>query len=706
MKTTNKVEILPQEGVYIGIPAPEKSANLLSNWKYDAKTRAWNNQLGYEKFFSNQTQLNPFMGALQREVDSVYAFSQHNGAKQSYLYETNGTLYVLDPTNETIIQLKTGRQIPSPTQPHTSYAPFGKYCIITNGLDGPLKYRGSTSGDRLFDLGWRQRPGTPTVTSIADPDEVPVTFLDATSIIVSDNVWEGNDQTFIGITPATKDDVCRYRYIVTWVNESGSESPISQASNEVKFTAIEITRGADTGVPRSGAILQIPTGPIGTVARRIYRTKSDGANAFFFLRQLNNNSDTSITDFADDGALGSAAPLASDSVLMPAPACRFSATFKNCLFVDGGEMDPTRLYYSQPLQPDTFAQDNYFEIGTREGGDITGLAPYYNSLIIFRENAIDLIRGDALNGFVLVPYIQGVGSLSPHSVTFIPNLGLSFMSHDGIYLIRGGLDGGADLTLNKISDGIQEFFDRASHDKLPAAIGAYSSAERELHFYFSIDGVPFLNKGLVYHIDNTTWSERDGFPVKCITVDHDGNFICGFDKNNVYSGISPTPSNNTPAYGGLFVISGLRRNGYVWANDEVKQQDDPMLSSFRSSWHDLGLPFQKKYIKYVYLYVLTKGDITINLKAYKDRSWDSTLSTDGGTAKMQRADHADQPVYDKAIWDTARWQDKLLTQVRFDIGQMAASEFAFSFNTTTPCEFIGYSIEYNENNTQTIQGKK
>ena len=73
--------------------------------------------------------------------------------------------------------------------------------------------------------------------------------------------------------------------------------------------------------------------------------------------------------------------------------------------------------------------------------------PYYNSLLVFRENAIDLIRGDALNGFELIPFIQGVGTLSPHTIVPIPNLGLSFLSQDGIYLMRGGLDGGCDLQL-------------------------------------------------------------------------------------------------------------------------------------------------------------------------------------------------------------------------------------------------------------------
>jgi len=705
MKTNQKFEVLPLGGVYIGIPAPDNSANRLENFKYDAKTRAWHNMLGFEKFFTNQNEFGPFAATLQREVDSVYCFQQHNGARQNFLYETNGRLLLLNPSGENLITLKTGRQKPTPTQPHTSYEPFGRYCIITNGLDGPLKFRGSQNTDRIYDLGWRQIPGTPVVRSVGDPDDVPQTFLDSTDSMFNDQIWTAKSDTYRGVTSDTNGETTRHKYKVSFVNEAGSESPLSQESNEIQVTAATTTRGAGTGVPITGLIVDIPTGPNGTKARRLYRTKNDG-NTFFFVRQINNNSDETYTDFAADSELASQAPSATSSVLMPSPACRFSATFKNVLFIDGGEMDPTRLYYSQPLQPDTYAASAYFEVGTREGGDITGLAPYYNSLLVFRENAIDLIRGDSVNGFNLVPFIQGVGTLSPHTIVPIPNLGLSFMSQDGIYLLRGGLDGGADLKLEKISQPIQEFFERASRDKLPAAVGAYSQRERELHYYFCIDGQTFLNKGIVYHVDNGTFSERDSFPVKSITTDKDGNFICGYDLNNVYTGFS-RPSSG-PAKGGLFVISGYRIDGYEFTGpgiDDIAEKEG-VSSKFRSAWLDFGLPQQKKYVKYLYLYVLTKGDVTPNVKVYKDRSWETGYAA--GTQTMQRADHKDQPIYDddRYRFDKVNFQDKLLTQVRYDIHAAGAlSEFAFELDVVGQFEFVGYSVEYQVDAKKTIKGK-
>ena len=147
--------------------------------------------------------------------------------------------------------------------------------------------------------------------------------------------------------------------------------------------------------------MQIPIGPTGTIARRIYRTSNAGSE-FKFLDIVRNNTDEVYVDYREDTQLGALAPNDSDSIIMPAPGGRFTATFKNCLFIDGGIADGSRLYYSLPNQPDSFKDTNFFEVGTREGGDITGFEVYYNSLLVFREQAIDLVRGDALNGLPIV----------------------------------------------------------------------------------------------------------------------------------------------------------------------------------------------------------------------------------------------------------------------------------------------------------------
>jgi hypothetical protein len=72
---------------------------------------------------------------------------------------------------------------------------------------------------------------------------------------------------------------------------------------------------------------------------------------------------------------------------------------------------------------------------------------------------------------------------------------------------------------------------------------------------------------------------------------------------------------------------------------------------------------------------------------------------------MQIADDADQPVYDKALWDKVKWQDRRLVQVRVAITGGAYSEYAFEITGTQNLALIGYSIEYQTDGAMTIRGK-
>ena len=141
--------------------------------------------------------------------------------------------------------------------------------------------------------------------------------------------------------------------------------------------------------------------------------------------------------------------------------------------------------------------------------------------------------------------------------------------------------------------------------------------------------------------------------------------------------------------------------------------DQPMPpSKIRTQWLDFGQPFIKKHIKYVYLYILTTGNQTPFLEFYKDRQWDN--GTQAGGAIMQRPDHFFQPVYEpvdpdledsQAKWGTAKWQDKLLTQVRYSVDLQASSEFAFEVETSEAFIIMGYAVEYTSKGTETIRGR-
>tara|TARA_R110002126_G_scaffold4195_1_gene22432 strand:- start:642 stop:2774 length:2133 start_codon:yes stop_codon:yes gene_type:complete len=708
MKTMARQIVNPQLGMDLSIPASPNTAQLIENFRYDAQTKGWTTHLGFEPYFHTDPGNGPFthLGLFNKPVDSLYVFQKHGSKQQNILYECAGRLCLLAPYRDTAstqrIILDQTRTVPTPNAVRTSYEPYGKYCIITNGIDEPVKFR---ADGRLYPLGWAEAPGDPTVSAVRVPDSSgDITALEATDSYVGSgsNIYQGDDSTFEGVSSSTDTVTVEYIYRVSFVNENGSESPLSNNSNKFVYKGASVTRDGNSGVPKVLAVLSLATGPVGTVARRIYRTQSDGDQSlFYFVEEVKNNRDTSYTDYRSDKSLGAQAPNRSDSIRFPAKSTRFTASFKNCLFVDGGEMDPTRLYFSRPLEPDRFAALDFFEVGTREGGDITGLEAYYNSLLVFRENGIDLIRGDNVQGFEIVPFVEGIGAYSHNAIVAIPNLGVTFISRDGIYLISGGLDGGSDLVLKKLSQGLDEVFERLSIDAMPAAVGAFSPSMQELHYYMPVSGQTNLRLGLVFHTNNGQFTQRVGFPIRCITTDKDGNFLFGCDE---YSPAS-TPGNNVPIRRGIYAISAKRAAGTQGsASADVPKEADPLPFVFRSQWIDMGLPYLKKYPKYLYLYVMTTGDMEVKVDHFIDRNWQEP--NDGGTAIMQPPDHIDQPVYDKAKFDQVIWQDKRMTEVRVPITCGACSSYAFEISGIENFIFIGYSVEYQVDGAMTIKGKR
>ena len=427
---------------------------------------------------------------------------------------------------------------------------------------------------------------------------------------------------------------------------------------------------------------------------------------YYYVATIHNNRETSYIDYTPDNFLGADAPFPSDSILMPAPGARAAAVFQGRLFITGGYGDVGKIYYSKVGQPDTFAGLDYFNVGTRDGGGVTALFPYYNELIVFRERAIDVIRN--INGeMVISPFIQGIGTRAMSSITSVPGAGVFFLADDGVYVLAGGLVGGAELSVNKISAPIMKIIKRINPAALSRAAATYSSKWREWHCYFAADGEEKSSIGIVFHMDNGSWSIRENFPIGSIVSDKDGNLLFGNHTGR------PTPRVEGEQHeSGLFVITRKPHAGHTiqltpaGGPDQSASEstvDGPAVTSkFKSKWHDFGYPSQKKHVKYLYLYVMTKGDNTLPVTVFEDFSSTGVALT---AVKPQRPEHADQDVFGTGLWDTAAWQEQLITELRYAVPQKACSRFAFEVETGNDFLLLGYSIELVTNDMRTGRGK-
>lgn len=97
-----------------------------------------------------------------------------------------------------------------------------------------------------------------------------------------------------------------YQYKYTYVNANGGETTPSAASNTVA-----------PGASKSNDLTGITTGGTGTVARRVYRTKT-GGSVWYWCATISDNSTTTLHDGVADSALTQFAPDVNFSGAMPA----------------------------------------------------------------------------------------------------------------------------------------------------------------------------------------------------------------------------------------------------------------------------------------------------------------------------------------------------------------------------------------------------
>ena len=269
-----------------------------------------------------------------------------------------------------------------------------------------------------------------------------------------------------------------------------------------------------------------------------------------------------------------------------------------------------------------------------------------------------------------------------------------FLAQDGVYLLRGGLDGGSVFDVIEIGKPIDQKLRRLTLECAPRSVGMYNPNERAYHLYIPVDGNDRPNLGLIYHLDKQGWSIRSGFPVGCLGRTHNNEMVFGHHTG------SETADANSER--GLFVISSIRALGGSIVADNYQLGDAP-ISQYDSAWHDFGDAQIKKQVQYVTLWVLTGGDVTVNLTHYKD--FDPAEAGTNTSYITQPPDQANQSVYGTAVVGTSAWQDGRLVPIRIPVAQRSCSWFKFSIQTQSDMTLVGYELEYVARNTRVIAGK-
>ena len=699
-------------GMGLDLPQPPESATLVENWTVDRDTQGFSSRVGYEKYRPNPAfNFDPW-GSLGR-IDSLFVYQGlAGGARQTILFESGGKLYLYYEVgqNSTTVAL-ADRSTPTSTESASVYTQVGDRIVVTNGQDSPVVIRpwplpkmadltADVAAQIIRPLGWTGPPPQPItlkVATLADTSgSPPAGTTNSPMAYTGDSTanWypsNGKALSFpsvfgMGRADGGDDGVgMKFQFKVSFISDTGSESPLSQEA-EVTWSIPANDKGY-----RYCPSLIIPVGPKGTVARRIYRTIDDGS-VHYFVADVRNNSETLFHAFRRGNALGFEAPATTDSAPFPASRARVCAAFKDCLFVDGGANESETVFFSKPGYIDQFGSTDYLRLPSN-GGAVTGLYPYYNNLIVLRENGIDVVTG-SYPGFTAQTVTRQIACRAPNTLDSVPGMGVFLLAQDGVYLLRGGLDGGAVFDVIEVGKPVDKELRRLTLECAPRSIGMYNPNERAYHLYIPVDGNDRPNLGLVFHLDKRGWSLRTGFPVGCLARTHNNELIFGHHTG--------AESGDPDSERGLFVVSSILAMGGSIVADNY-QLSAAATSRYESAWHDFGDAQVKKQVQYVTLWVLTGGNVVVNLTHYKD--FNPAITGTNTSYITQPPDQADQPVYGSAVIGTSPWEDGRLVPIRIPVAQQSCSWFKFAIETQNDLTLVGYELEFAARNTRVVAGK-
>jgi len=623
----------------------------------------WHNLGGFREIVHDSGQdSNPFGSS--GVIDSLMWFAQHNGAKQWLLWEDGGELRyfkgstpaspwaaIADLKGRTLVRT----EFTTPWQ-GTTLTTWADRAYILNGVDEPV----------VFDGRWASPCGY-----FSGPGSIHATVVTQVSAQGSVSVDHG-----LGVKASSGTRLCAVTYRVSFVNERGQESPLSPVS-----TMVTVENSTST---RVGAWVEVPLGPPGTMARRIYRSEnflnSDGepfslgeGELHYFVDEIQDNCTNYFEDWLPDTGLGA---LVDPLQLGPFPSnSKYAAEFKGAMFVASTEENGVR--HSRPGFPEVFPPLNFIPLGSSQHGSITGMRATKNALVVFRRHAIFLIKGDVDNTFYAEPLTYDTGCAAPNSIVEIPGKGLAFLSEQGVWLLEGALENTGTVTgIVRLSTPIPDEMKRLNSATF---IGASAAVSHRRHEYWL--AVPSLSsqrpsQALVWNYEVNAWSVYTDLPASRLLETGDHRQYLMFSSHDT----------NRP---GVYVIS----RGYDTAGG------DAIAPRWESAIMDFGSLSYNVHPRYLMVHAVTMGnndlgfDYRVNRKVVWHRQDDIG---EGRDEKDQQAPDDALQVYDTAAFGTGVWGALRPEVIRYDITTQAGpAARSFQFELTpvgTRVHLAGYEL--------------
>ena len=679
---------------------------------------SWSNDVGWEPLLntmSGTTYAEPTgtTAALFSPVRFLRYWQAADGVAY-YLYERNGSLIydwgTLGSATSRTVVLKTDRTLPKTDDPGTQLIDCKGFALLINGQNEPVKFWGR---ERIEQFSWSTRPGIPT--PFAPQPEAIEPAPTAVSIEPLKATIKFSSKGDLGLGDSANGSTNTYGYRVAFLSNTGSLGPLSE------MAVVNWIIDGTSQEGRYGVVLaSIPVGPQGTVGRVIYRTKnmkdglSPGLAAVYETGRIMENVTTTWIDISPDSRLN-ATP---QDLFASSPIShlyKYGAMFDNRVWL----AYDNKIIYSESNLYEQFPEFNYLETGN--GSPITGLVPYYNGLVVFREAAIDIVsRGQA--GYTISVLDGSVGTTATNTITNVPGLGICFLAPDGVRALSGGLDGGSVVRNNDIGKPLTEEWERLSRGSMAKACASLSLRDNEWWVHYPADGSFENTRGAVLHLTTGGWSLRNNeegtqgtLRFSAMTTDKSGYTIMGTVPTKVGSvstwkswpGIGLQVWSHAPYASRKLTYVSTGGGNYNWSvADESK-----LVATLASPYMDFGSLDIQKNVVHVILEGLTQGNSLIPLvwtdgESYKTvsaKALPALASAHYNTSNAQNMygplTGNDKPV---AVFGSGIWEESRRYLSRFDIGATATSSFSWRITTSNPFSFYAGAVAYMLPGTRTV----
>lgn len=326
---------------------------------------------------------------------------------------------------------------------------------------------------------------------------------------------------------------------------------------------------------------------------------------------------------------------------------------------------PSRIRWSDVNNTEAFPANNFIDVEPNDGDKIVALLTFDDSVYVFKKRSIHrlLITGlDGAEAFVVRPVARNIGAWAKMSVKVIPNLGITFLAQDTVYVLN-------DDGLSPIGDSIQRSLETVSRLMWANAVAEVYPAKYQYWLAMS-EGGTVNNVIFVYDYIQKAWTVYRGMNVGMLAQAEDSNgnniLLSGDYAGNHYkqdTGTSDMPANVTTAISAYYTTADVH----------------------------LGSPEITKNFKYLYLFTLVDATTTVTIDAFYDYDATAIAYTSDLSLGQNGA------VYDVAIYDQDIYPNQQYKVSRIELNRSArAIKLKFSNSSADALVgVIGWVLVYN-----------